>query len=116
MIFNELGHGQTTNGAMAHWRIVAVAKGIAGKKYDMFANDDEFYKMFPNEQAYIDREYGRFIPEARTTLAKMLALPTVSEADKAEIMDALLLDKSLPVGRISGIAPVIRKLMHATRH
>ncbi len=114
-MLGEYGHGQTTNGAMAHWRIVEVAKGIAGKMYDRFAGNDEFYKMFPKEQEYTNTEYGRYIPEARAALAKMLTLPTVSDADKEEIMDALILDRGLPVGRISGFKPLIKKLKNANR-
>ncbi len=116
MIIGEQGRATTSNGAMCHALIAKVAKGIAGKMYDKFAGNDEFYKMFPSESKYIEKEYGRYVKEARATLAKMLTLSTVIDTDKEEIMDALLLDRSLPVGRISGIAPVVKKLINATRH
>jgi hypothetical protein len=101
---------------MCHQLIADVAKGIAGKMYDKFAGDDEFYKLFPKESLYIAKEYGRYVPEARAVLAKMLGLSTTSNEDKEKIFDALMLDRGLPVGRISGVAPVIRKLINATRH
>lgn len=100
---------RTTNGAMVHEMIASVAKAIAEKKYEMFASNNEFYKMFPDIKRYVALEWARFVPEARETLGKMLAVNTISQEHKEQIAEALMLDRTLPVGRIGGIISSLKK-------
>ncbi len=110
MQINERSH--TTSGAMCHELIAKLAKEIAEKSYDSFASDNTFYKMYPNAKRYVSKEWGRFVPEARDILAKMLGMKHISIEQKEVIADALMLDRTLPKGRMSGI---ISSLKHANR-
>jgi hypothetical protein len=79
-----------------HRMIKSAAQEMAGIFYENEASmNDVFYHHYPNQGFFIQREWGRFVPAARATLAKMLTM-NYSETIKEEIMEALLLDRSLP--------------------
>lgn len=111
MIINE--RSRVTNGAMVHEVIAKTAKEMAASAYEKFAHNNEFYKMYPTSARYIQLEWARFVPDARKILSKMLGMKHVPTAQKEIIMDALLLDRSLPEGRIHGVVSSLKK---ATRH
>lgn len=108
LILNE--RSRTTSGAMCHELLASVAKAIAGKMYDSFASDNEFYKLWPDVKEYIALEWGRFVPEARRALAMRLGAKDASNEEKEQIYEALALDRSLPKGRIDGVTNRLRKL------
>lgn len=101
---------RTTNGAMCHWRIEKLARIRASQKYEEFASNNDFYKMWPRMAEFVESEWGIYIPEARSALAKVLGLKHISQEAKEEIMEALALDRSLPVGRIGGMLGRMRKV------
>jgi len=50
--------------------------------------------------AFVKKNVGKMVEGARATLAKMLALPG-EEWEKEQILEALILDKTLQKGRLS---------------
>lgn len=85
-----------------HKLIKETAKEFAGTFYDAAARDNTFYKMYKTERKFVEREWGRFVPHARSIMAQMLARTDVSEHEKDQIEEALQLDRSLPQSQQHG--------------
>lgn len=95
--------------AHAHYQVVEVAKGLAGALYERVMQSDnsdysDWKELNPDcnakelELRFITLFYPKLLGEARATMAKMLATP-ISETLKDQIVEALILDKSLMRGR-----------------
>lgn len=84
-----------------HNYVAKVAQGMAAEVYEQMARDNKFYKVWPNQKYFINKNWPNFIKEARGILASMLTMPTYSEEQKDEIMQALFLDRALPAGDTS---------------
>lgn len=83
-----------------HKLIKKTAQDFAGCFYEEEARlDNNFFKRFPKQKEFIAMTWNLFIPAARETLAKMLALP-YSDVIKEEIHEALQLDRTLPENQI----------------
>lgn len=91
---------------VCHKFIKETAREFAGAFYDAAARDDVFYKYYPSEKGFIAREWGRFVPHARSILAQMLARSDVSEHEKSTIHEALQLDRTLPQSQRHGLEAV----------
>lgn len=93
----------------AHKLVAETAKGLAGAFYEnMMTVDDEVWaewkERFPDvpqsklQDYFVEMSFGRFLGEARATLAAMLRSP-IPEALKEQIHEALVLDNDLKGGR-----------------
>lgn len=69
---------------------------LAGTWYETAARDDEIFKICPNQKEFIAKCWGHFIPLARVMMTKLLARPDIDDVYKEEIMEAIILDKTLP--------------------
>jgi hypothetical protein len=78
-----------------HVTVRGVAQEIAAAAYEQFAKDNAFRKLAPSQKAFVARCWGRFIPDARRSLAALLARPDYPEAMKRQIHDALLSDAAV---------------------
>ena len=85
-----------TDARMVHKLIRKTAKEFAGCFYEYAAHDNQFYKHYPSVDKFIRREWAKFVTVSRETLAKCLMSPNLSEAEKAEIYEALLANAELP--------------------
>lgn len=82
----------------AHKLIAKTAQEIAAAAYQDMAMDDDFYKMWPKEKAFVNKMWPTFVRVARQTLANMLSMDQYSEELKDDIAHALMLDRALPAG------------------
>ncbi len=83
-----------------HKLVAETAKQMAGAVYEEMARkNNEWYSQNPDMRAYVDRSWGFFVEDARRVLANMLGQRTISESEKENIYEALILDKSLVRGR-----------------
>jgi hypothetical protein len=80
----------------AHELVAETAKQMAGAFYEELAKDNEFYKFYPQQKMFINREWKRFIAASKATLAQMLNDPFTPDWQKEQIMDALIKHASLP--------------------
>jgi hypothetical protein len=76
------------------------AREMAGEFYELAAKDDVFHKAFPSQRHYIEAKWGAFVDQARAVFGEMLGRSDVSEAIKAKIYDALLLDTAARGGDV----------------
>lgn len=90
-----------------HRLIRETAKEFAGAFYDGAAHDNTFYKMYCSERKFVAKEWGRFVPHARSIMAQMLARNDVSEHEKEEIEEALQFDRSLPQSQQHGLEELL---------
>lgn len=82
---------------MVHKLIRKTARDMAGCYYEHCATkEDIFYKYYPSVKFFVDYEWRRFIRYAKETLSDMLTMSSVSDQEKREIYDALILDSGLP--------------------
>lgn len=85
---------------MVHELVKKTAQELAGAFYEWQAGrskyGNEFYKLYPNVDAFIKRDWANFVRAAKECLADQLRDPNVSEMEKFQIYDALLNDSSLP--------------------
>ena len=81
---------------LAHELIASTAKAMAASFYEDLAKDNEFYKFYPKQKMFINREWPRFIAAAKATLALMLGRTDTPEWQKEQIHDALVKHASLP--------------------
>lgn len=86
----------STNKRFAHELIAQTAKEMAAIWYEEAAHDNEFYKFYPKQKMFINREWKRFIDIAKATLAQTLGCSDTPEWQKEQIMDALIKHASLP--------------------
>jgi hypothetical protein len=82
-----------------HKLVMETAKEMAGAFYEEFALDDTWYKAFPDQKEFIEKQWGRFLAAARSTLAKMLSMP-IDDGQKELIQEALLADNALNTHRL----------------
>lgn len=83
-----------------HKLIKKIAQEFCGCFYEEEARmNDNFFKRFPKQKEFINMSWYLFIPAARETLAKMLAV-NYSDSMKEEINEALQLDRTLPNNQI----------------
>lgn len=82
----------------AHKRVAHVAQEMAQAVYEECAKDNDWHKQNRDRKRFVRELAPRLIPQARETLAKMLATPGRSEEDKEYIMQALMDDITIPRG------------------
>ena len=88
---------------VVHRLIASTAMEMAGAVYEEMASDDTFYRYNKSQKRWMDKNWGRFVDAARTTLAGMLdASHNYSQIMKDEIYEALLADATLPNGGLPG--------------
>lgn len=61
------------------------------------------------QAAFVEEHWGKYLGFAKATLAQLLTSPTLDEAAKSDIYDALVLDNSLQRGR-GNVGPPSRVL------
>lgn len=96
--------------AMCHKDIREVAMSAANELYDTVMCDNLVYETWKRQNPgatpkvlrskFVARNWPKCIPFARATLAQMLTKP-IDEKTKFRIMEILILDNSLSVGRAS---------------
>lgn len=92
----------------AHYLVKETAEAMARELYDTVMQNDFWYAYWKRqnpglegkalEDRFVQRNLARLLPQARATLAKMLAEPGDSVL-KEQIYDALLKDATLVRGR-----------------
>lgn len=95
--------------AHCHRQVMDIAKALAGEMYEMLMGNDMFWRIWKKqnpdatrkqlEERFIERNWGRFIGEARKALVMMLKDPSISETAKDQVVDVLEKDDSLIRGR-----------------
>jgi hypothetical protein len=85
---------------MVHKLIKKTAQEMAGIFYEWQATQrrygDEFYKVYPNVEAFMKRDWPNFVRAAKECLVTQLNDPSVSDRDKEDIYEAMTLDATLP--------------------
>jgi hypothetical protein len=95
-----------------HPLVADAAVGIIMESYEGLMHHNEhweaFKRQFPEatakelEQIYLEHNWGKGVEAARVVLARMLdpaAAPGIDEASRERIHEALILDRSLQMGR-----------------
>lgn len=85
----------------AHRLIAHVAEELAQEIYEDFAKDNDWYKNNKDRANVVRMLAPELRDTARGILSHMLTRNDVSEHEKKEIYDALLMDKELPLGGTS---------------
>ena len=109
-----------------HKQVAHTARAACGQLYEALMQDNTLYgewkRQNPNltakqlESRFIAKNWPRCIEFARATLAHMLTLNDVPESVNEEILEVLVLDNSVPVGRTPpGRAVEIGNLMGQDR-
>lgn len=80
----------------AHELVAQTAKEMAAAWYEEAAHDNDFYRFYPLQNMFINREWKRFIDAAKNQLSIMLGMSTVPEWEKEQIFEALIKHASLP--------------------
>lgn len=83
---------------VAHKIVGELAEKMAQTVYEERAKDNAFYAKFPNRSAFVKMFAPQFIPDARATLTDMLQAENISDAERENIFNALILDRTLPRG------------------
>ncbi len=97
-----------SKGKMVHVRIATIAYQLALMSYDKCASkSNEFFKIHPDPDKFAKAFQIKFVPLARQSLAALLNDPSLDEKHKDEIMEALLADRSIPLGDITAALPAI---------
>lgn len=99
----------------AHPQIKEVAVAITEAMYEKLAgrgtpDSNLWYQQNKDRAAYVERQWPLLIPQARATLARMLADPTYDEEMKSKIHNALIADSQLRAGRMRGLQRVLRRM------
>jgi hypothetical protein len=93
---------------MVHKRIATLAYQIALLSYDRCARkSNAFFKVHPNPEKFAKRYQLKFVQLARQALAALLNDPSLTVEQKDEIMEALLADRSIPLGDVTPAIPAI---------
>ena len=88
---------QPVKGQAVHELIAKTAKEMAGAAYEEAAwLDDTFYKMYPNQERFIEAQWYSFVKAARGVLSEMLSSDQVEDTVKNQIYEALQLDLAVP--------------------
>ena len=89
-----------------HKRIAKVAKAIAYECYEVMAHEDDFYRLNPDQDGYVRRNWKHYIPFARQSVVQILSKDYDHEIGlgvytregvaqmKDEVYEALLIDGS----------------------
>jgi hypothetical protein len=95
-----------------HKMVRSVAKEAAGQLYETVMGDNKIFEEWKRqnpgaspkqlELRFIERNWGKCVQFARTTLTCMLRQNNIPESVKEEILDALVKDASLTRGRQLG--------------
>lgn len=85
-----------THQKLAHKLVADTAKEMAGAFYEDAARDNAFYKHYPSQNFFVNREHHRFIDMAKQQLSLMLGRNDIPEWQKEIIFDALVKHASLP--------------------
>lgn len=80
---------------MVHKMIADVAKGCAKEQWETLAQQNAFYKAWPQRRAFVKANWDKYIPTARAILTGMLGDPKRPTAEKDRIVDALKLDATV---------------------
>lgn len=80
----------------AHRAVAHVAKELANVFYEEAAHDNHFYNYYPSREFFVEREWHLFIQQARACMAQQLNDAKTAEGVKADIFEALTLDRQLP--------------------
>ncbi len=96
-----------------HKDVAKVAKGLCAASYEMcMGGSNLVYKEWKRQNpqiaenpkrlllAFVNRNWGKYIPAARATMARLLTSP-IDESAKERIMEALTLDATLIRGRVN---------------
>lgn len=84
-----------------HTLIKEQAKALAGEFYEIKASrDDKWFKRFGSQNLFIAQEWGAFVPVARQVMSQLLTSPTLSDADKEKIYEALVHERYMDNGMI----------------
>lgn len=82
---------------MTHKLIKKTAMEMAAAHYEQMAKHDLFYRRWPDQDDYIEIAWVVFLPEAKSSLANMLTLPSIPQHWKDEIHEALVKHHDLQV-------------------
>lgn len=77
---------------IVHKMIADIAKGCAREQWEVLAKQNAFYKHWPKARPFVVHNWPKYLPVARQILTGMLGSPKYTEAQKAEIFEALLKD------------------------
>lgn len=86
---------------MTHKLLADTAKGMAGAHYGDLARNNRFYKAWPEEAAFVRRNWTLYLDVARQTLVGMLGDPKRSDHEKELIADAILRDGAINPKRMA---------------
>lgn len=94
-----------------HKLVAKQAKEAADELYEVLMKDNLMYGLWKKQNPglndkrlrlrFVARNWGRCIPFARATMARMLTMP-IDEGLKETILEALSLDATLMRGRMRG--------------
>lgn len=90
--------------AFAHRQVALAARRIAHTFYSVGADENGFYKRYPNEQAFVDEFFHHFVPAARRAFIARMEHPETPIAVKLEIAQIMALEDTMPKGN-GGAAP-----------
>lgn len=103
----------STKTKFAHELVAKTAKELAGEFYEMVAHhSDDFYAFYPKQDAFIEREWKRFVEAARLSLSKLLGDSTMNEYQKEMIFDALIKHASMPGNTPRNVAQAVAGSVH----
>jgi len=82
--------------SFAHKMVAHVQQEIAQSIYEQLAKRDDFYKTWPDRAVFVKQCAPTLRDAARSVLSEQLARHDVSQVEKEQIYEALLLDAVLP--------------------
>lgn len=82
--------------SFAHHMVAHVQQEMAQNVYEELAKNDSFYKEWPDRNEFVRVCAPTLRDEARAVLAEQLARHDVSQVEKEQIYEALLLDAVIP--------------------
>jgi hypothetical protein len=92
-----------------HKEVREVARAAAGELYENVMSNNDIFERWKKqnpgasrkelERRFIAKNWSRCIPFARATMAHLLTLSTVDSTTKERIIDVLVKDQQLRVGR-----------------
>lgn len=86
-----------------HKMVRDVAKGIAAAAWEIFASDNNFYKIWPKQRDYARLKWGLFVDDARENMGKLLGDSSVPETEKVRIYEALQMDAAAKGGNVQAV-------------
>ena len=97
-----------------HPQVKEVAIGLAEAMYEKLASrgtpeSNLWYRQNKDRAAYVQRTWPLLIPQARATLARILASPAYDVEMKDKIHQALVDDQQFREGRMRGLQKRLRR-------